>query len=185
MIEDLVQDAESRMKHAVEHTNHDFQTFRTGRANPMMLDRIVVDYQGTSMHINQLANISIPEPRQILIQPWDKSAFVMIEKAIQRSDLGINPTTDSNGIRLIIPELTEDRRKEMVKHLHKRAEEGHVAIRNVRRDVNEHLKREEKEKKVSEDDRKRAEERVQKLTNKFIAEIDALTKRKEAELMEV
>ncbi|MEI6513234.1 MAG: ribosome recycling factor [bacterium] len=185
MVEDLLKDAEKRMQQAVEHASHDFQTFRTGRANPMMLERITVDYFGTPTHLNQLANISVPEPRQILITPWDKSAYPLIEKAIQKSDLGINPMSDSAGIRLNIPPLTEDRRKEMIKQLHKRGEEAHVAIRNVRRDINDHLKAEEKAKKISEDDRKRAEEKVQKVTDKYIEQATQLQKKKEEELLEV
>lgn len=185
MIDDLMKDAEERMKHAVEHAGHEFQTFRTGRANPMMLDRIVVDYHGSPMHINQMANISVPEPRQLLIQAWDRAAVPLIEKAIQKSDLGINPMNDGTGIRLNIPPLTEERRKELVKQLHKRAEESRVAVRNVRRDVDKHLRAEEKGKQYGEDDRRRAEERVQKLTDRYVEQIDNLLKAKETELMEV
>lgn len=185
MISDIVNDAERRMTKAVEAAQHDYTTIRTGRANPALLERVTVDYYGTSMPVNQLATISVPEPRQLLITPWDKSVIPMIEKAIQKSDLGLNPNTDSAGIRLIIPQLTEERRKEFIKLLHKKAEEHRVAVRNIRRDANEELKRAEKAGEVSEDEVHRAQEQIQKLTDKYIEQIDRLTQAKEAELMEV
>ncbi|HET6644893.1 MAG TPA: ribosome recycling factor [Fimbriimonadales bacterium] len=184
-MKDFVNDAKDRMSHAVEATQRDFQTVRTGRATPTMLDRIEVEAYGTAMPINQLANISVPEPRQLLIQPFDKSQTQAIERAIQKSDLGINPITDGTGIRLTIPQMTEERRKEMVRQINARTEEGCVAVRNVRRDAIDHLKRAEKAKEISEDELKRFEVEVQKLTDKFIEEIHALQKKKDAELMEV
>lgn len=184
-MQDFVADAKNRMIHAVEATQRAFSTFRTGRANPTMLDRIHVEMYGTEMPINQLANISVPEPRQLLIQPFDKSSTQAIEKAIQKSDLGINPIVDGHGIRLTIPQMTEDRRKELVKQVHHRAEEGCVAIRNVRRDAIDHLKKAEKAKEISEDELKRLEAEVQKLTDKYCDEVHALQKMKDAELMEV
>lgn len=173
------------MLHAVEATQRDFQTIRTGRANPAMLERIQVEAYGTQMPINQLANISVPEPRQLLIQPFDKGTTQAIERAIQKSDLGINPITDAQGIRLTIPQMTEDRRKDLVKQVHARAEEGCVAIRNVRRDAIDHLKKAEKNKEISEDELKRLESEVQKLTDKYVDEVHELQKHKDAELMEV
>ncbi len=184
-MQDFVSDAKNRMMHAVEATQRDFGTVRTGRANPAMLERIHVEVYGTDMPINQLANISVPEPRQLLIQPFDKTSTQAIEKAIQRSDLGINPIVDGHGIRLTIPQMTEDRRKELVKQIHQRAEEGCVAIRNVRRDAIDHLKKAEKAKEISEDELKRLEVEVQKLTDKYCDEVHALQKKKDAELMEV
>ena len=185
MIADTEKNAEERMVKAVESARHDYATIRTGRANPAMLEPIKVDYYGTPTPVNQLANISVPEPRQLLIAPWDKSAIPLIEKAIQKSDLGLNPNTDGAGIRLIIPALTEERRREYIKQLHKKAEEHRVAVRNIRRDANEHLKQLEKSSDASEDDVKRAQEQIQKTTDKYIEQIDHITKAKEAELMEV
>jgi ribosome recycling factor len=185
MIDDLVKSSEERMVKAVESARHDYTSIRTGRANPAILDSVKVDYYGTLMPISQLANISVPEPRQILIAPWDKTSIPLIEKAIQKSDLGMNPNTDGAGIRLNIPTLTEERRREYIKQLHKKAEEHRVAVRNIRRDVNEHLKALEKSSEASEDEVKRAEEQTQKLTDKYVQQIDQITKAKESELLEV
>jgi len=184
-VDKIVPDAENRMKHAIEAMAHDFGTYRTGRANTAVLERVHVDYYGVETPVNQIANISVPEPRQILIQPYDKSALAAIERAILKSDLGINPVTDSNGIRLNFPAMTEDRRKEMVKQVNARAEQCAVAIRNVRRDANEHLKAAQKNKEISEDDLKQYEAKVQKLTDKYIADAHELQKKKDTELMEV
>jgi ribosome recycling factor len=184
-MKDYVADAKDRMIHAVEATQRDFNTVRTGRASPGMLDRILVDAYGSQMPVNQLANITVPEPRQLLIQPFDRGTTQAIEKSIQKSDLGINPIVDGQGIRLTIPPMTEERRKELVKQIHARAEEGCVAVRNVRRDAIEHLKKAEKGKEISEDELKRHEVEVQKLTDKYVDEIHALQKKKDAELMEV
>jgi ribosome recycling factor len=183
--EEIVKDAEHRMKHAIEAMMHDFGTYRTGRANPMVLERVHVDYYGVETPINQVANISVPEPRQLMITPYDKSSLGAIERAILKSDLGINPSNDGQNIRLNFPQMTEERRKEMVKMVNQRAENACVAIRNVRRDAIDHLKAAEKKKEISEDDLKRLEDRVQKLTDKYVAEAHELQKKKDAELMEV
>lgn len=173
------------MRHAIDAMVHDFSTYRTGRASAAVLERVHVEYYGTETPINQVANVSIPEPRQLLIQPYDKSMIPVIEKAIQKSDLGMNPTTDGNGIRLVFPQMTEERRKEMVKQVNARAEHAAVAIRNVRRDANEHLKALQKNKELSEDDLKGWEAKIQKLTDKYVDEVHVIQKKKDAELMEV
>lgn len=185
MISDVVSDAERRMTKAVDVAQHDFQGIRTGRANPALLDNLVVDFYGSSMPVNQIAAISVPEPRLIVIAPWDKTAVPHIERAIQKSELGLTPMSDGHVVRLNIPTLTEERRKEFIKQLHKKAEEHRVAVRNVRRDANEHMKLLEKGGDVSEDDVHRGQEQMQKLTDKYTEQIDKLTKAKEAELMEV
>jgi ribosome recycling factor len=184
-IETILQDGERRMKHAIEAMTHDFSTYRTGRASPMLLDRIMVDAYGSEMPINQLANISVPEARQLMISPFDKGMLGAIEKAIQKSDLGINPNNDGANIRLNFPQMSEERRKELVKQVNARAEQACVAIRNVRRDAIEHLKALQKNKEISEDDLKSAEVKAQKLTDKYVAEVHELQKKKDAELMEV
>jgi len=173
------------MTKAVEAAQHDYTSIRTGRANPDLLDKVQVDYYGSTMPVNQVANISVPEPRLIVIAPWDKAAIAPIERAIIKSDLGLTPNSDGNVIRLNIPHLTEERRKEMIKVLHKKAEEHRVAVRNIRRDANEELKKLEKSSEVSEDDVRRGQEQMQKLTDKYIEQVDKLTHAKEAELMEV
>lgn len=173
------------MKKAVEVAGHDFASLRTGRANPMILEDIRVDYYGTPTPINQVAGISVPEPRQLLISPWDKTALDPIVKAIQSSDLGLVPQNDGQVVRLNIPYLTEERRKDLIKQLHKKSEDHKVAVRNIRRDANEHLKAKQKASEISEDEEKRAEGDVQKITDKYIAEIDKLTASKETELKEV
>lgn len=173
------------MQKAVEAAQHDFSTIRTGRANPVLLDRITVEAYGTPMHINQLATITAPEPRMLLVSPYDKNILGAIEKAIRNSDLGISPSNDGQVIRLQIPYLTEERRKEFIKILHKKTEDAKIAVRNVRRDANEHLKDLEKKHEISEDENKRTQEQVQKMTDKYIEQIDKLQKAKEQELMEV
>lgn len=181
----IIRDAETRMKHAIDAMVHDFSSYRTGRASTAVLERVHVDYYGVETPVNQMANVSVPEPRQLLIQPYDKSAMAAIERAILKSDLGINPVNDGSGIRLNFPPMTEDRRREMVKQVNGRAEQCAVAIRNVRRDANEHLKGAQKNKEISEDDLKQHEARVQKLTDKYVADAHELQKKKDAELMEV
>ena len=185
MTPEVIKDVEHRMSKAVEAAQHDFSTIRTGRANPVLLDRVTIDYYGTSMHINQLATVTAPEPRLLVIAPWDKKVIPIIEKAIMNSDLGMTPSSDGNVIRLQIPYLTEERRKELIKVLHKKAEDAKVAVRNVRRDANEHLKDMEKKREISEDENKRTQEQVQKITDKYIEQIDKLQKTKEQELLEV
>ena len=185
MISDTVNTAERKMNRAVEVAQEDYTTIRTGRANPALVERVNVDYFGTIMPVNQLATISVPESRQLVIAPWDKSTIPMIERAIQKSDLGLTPSSDGVVIRLNIPQLTEERRKEFIRILHKKAEEHRVAVRNVRRDTNDELKHLEKTSEASEDDVRRAHEQVQKMTDKHIEQIDSLTKAKETELLEV
>lgn len=185
MVEDILQDAERRMKQAIDAMLHDFASYRTGRANPAILERVHVDYYGVESPLNQVANISVPDARQLMITPYDKSMVGPIEKAILKSDLGINPSNDGTAIRLNFPPMTEDRRKELVKQVHGRVEQACVAVRNVRRDANEHLKAAMKNKEIGEDDEKMFETRVQKLTDKFINEAHELQKKKDAELMEV
>jgi len=185
VISDVMNETERKMKKAVEAAQQDYTTIRTGRANPVLLEKVTVDIYGSAMPINQLATVSVPEPRQLVIAPWDKSAIPAIARAIQKSDLGLTPSSDGNVVRLNIPHLTEERRKEMIKLLHKKAEEHRVAVRNVRREANEDLKKLEKAHEASEDDVRRATEQVQKMTDKYIEQIDEITRIKEAELMEV
>ncbi|MCL5104605.1 MAG: ribosome recycling factor [Armatimonadetes bacterium] len=185
MTKEVIQDGERRMQKAVEAAQHDFATIRTGRANPLILEGIKVDYYGTPTPLNQVAGITSPEPRQLLVTPWDRNSLDAIVKAIQASDVGLTPQSDGNVVRLNIPYLTEERRKELIKQLHKRSEEHKVAVRNVRRDTNEHLKAQEKKSEISEDDLKREQDEVQKLTDKYIAEVDKYAAAKEAELKEV
>lgn len=182
---DLAKDAEQKMQKTVEATQHDFSTIRTGRANPSLVDGLVADYYGSPTPINQLAQIGVPEPRQLVITPYDRSAVGAIEKAIKNSDLHINPVNDGASIRLNIPPLTEERRKEFVKLLGKKVEDGKVSIRNIRRDINDQCKALVKKSEASEDDSKRVQDSLQKLTDRFILEIDRIAKAKEAELLEV
>jgi ribosome recycling factor len=184
-IEDLVQDASRRMDKSVEAAQTEFATLRTGRASPTLLDRVQIDYYGQQTPLNQLATISAPEPRLLTIQPFDPNSVSTIERAIQESDLGLTPNNDGKLIRLPIPQLTEERRKELVKVVRHMAEEGKVAVRNVRRDAIHHLKELVDNGEVGSDEEHRAEERVQKLTDDHVHEIDELLKRKEAEIMEV
>jgi len=184
-VESLLKHAEERMEHSIDHLKHDLGGFRTGRANPTLLERIHVDYYGTPTPLTQVANVSVPEARQLLIQPWDRSMLQTIEKAIQKSDLGINPQNDGQVIRLNLPPLTEERRKDLIKQVHKRVEEGRVAVRNVRRDVIEHLRQMQKNKQISEDDLKRFEQQVDKITHKYIELADKAQAAKEQELMEI
>lgn len=185
MIEQSLTEADDKMKKAVDALRRELVGIRTGRATPGLVDHLVVDYYATATPLNQLANITAPEARVILIQPWDRSAVSAIEKAILKSDLGLNPNNDGQVIRLVLPQLTEERRKDLVRVVHKKVEEGRVSIRNVRRDAVEHLKKQEKDKQVSSDDVHRTHEKLQKLTDKYILEVDRLGEDKEAELMEV
>jgi ribosome recycling factor len=184
-IEDLVQDASRRMDKSVEAAQAEFATLRTGRASPALLDRVQIDYYGQQTPLKQLATISAPEPRLLTIQPFDPNSVSTIERAIQESDLGLTPNNDGKLIRLPIPQLTEERRKELVKVVRHMAEEGRVAVRNVRRDAIHHLKELVDNGEVGSDEEHRAEDRVQKLTDEHVHEIDQLLKRKEAEIMEV
>ena len=185
MIDKTLQDAENRMKKTLTNTKNDLGKVRTGRANLSMLDSVKVDYYGSMTPLNQVANLGVPEPRLIVIQPWDKSMLGTIEKAIQKADLGITRNNDGNVIRLPIPRLTEERRKDLVKVLHKMAEDGKVAIRNIRRDAIEDFRDAEKKSDISEDDKFAAEEEIQELTDTFVKKIDDLIKLKEKEVMEV
>ncbi len=182
---DLAKDAETKMKKTIDSTQADFSTLRTGRASAALLDGIAADYYGSPTPLNQLATISIPDARQLLITPYDRSTLPAIEKAIKTSDININPINDGGALRLNIPPLTEDRRKEFVKTLGKKAEEGRVSVRNIRRDANDAAKALVKKGEASEDESKRAQDGLQKLTDKYIAEVERITKVKEAELLEV
>ena len=185
MMDDLIQDAVRRMDKSVETTQHEFNSIRTGRASAALLDHVQVDYYGTPTPLNQLATINVPEPRMLTVQPFDPSSLKSIEKAIMESDLGLTPSNDGKIVRLPIPQLTEERRKELVKVVKHLAEEGRVAVRNVRRDVMHDLKELVKNGDVGDDEERRAEDRVQKLTDEHVAKIEDLLKRKEAEIMEV
>jgi ribosome recycling factor len=184
-VEELMQDAARRMDHSLEHTMNEFNTVRTGRASAALLDRIVIDYYGQETPLKQLATINVPEPRMLTIQPFDPGAMKAIEKAIQESDLGLTPSNDGKLIRLPIPQLTEERRKELVKVVRHLAEEGRVAVRNVRRDVMHHLKELVSNGEVGADEEHRGEERLQKLTDEHVKSIDEALKHKEAEILEV
>ena len=183
-MKELLKETEEKMKKSTDRLAHEFTTIRAGRANPHVLDRITVDYYGTPTPLQQVANISVPEARMIQIQPWEASLVKEIEKAIMMSDLGINPSDDGRVIRLVFPELTEDRRKELVKEVKKKAEGAKVAIRNIRRDANDAFKKLAKE-DVSEDEIKELEEQTQKLTDKYIKEVDQMVDVKSKEIMTV
>jgi ribosome recycling factor len=177
--------ATDRMNGAVDALKKDFAAIRTGRASLSLLDGIAVDYYGTSTPLNQVATLGIPDPRQITIQPWEQKLIPEIEKAILKSGLGLTPTNDGKVIRLNIPPLTEERRKELVKVAKKRAEEARVAVRNIRRDINDEIKKSEKEQHLSEDDVKRLQDEIQKITDSYIAKVEEVLQHKEKEIMEV
>jgi ribosome recycling factor len=185
MIKDILRDAEEKMQKSVEYLTKDLAALRAGRANPAMVEKIMVDYYGEPTPINQLGNITIPEARLLVIQPWDKSIIPDIEKAIFRSDLGITPSNDGNVIRMAIPQLTEERRKELVKVVKKKGEETKVAIRNIRRESNDMLKMSEKEKMISEDENKKGMDEIQKFTDKYVKNVDQVLQSKEKDVMEV
>ncbi len=183
MISDLLAEAEHKMGMAVDHVAGEFSTVRTGRANPQLLHRITVDYYGTPTPLQQLATISVPEPRLLVVQPFDKSTVNDIERAIQQSDLGLNPSNDGNVIRIAFPPLTEERRKELIRLVRHMAEEGRVAVRNVRRHIKSDMEALHGE--ISDDDIRRGEDELQKLTDKYVGKIDSLLHNKEEELLEV
>lgn len=185
MISDLKKNTESRMSKSIDSLTESLQSIRAGRANTSLLDRIYVDYYGQQSPLNQVAGLSAPEARLLAIQPWDATLIPEIEKAIQKSDLGITPSNDGKIIRLVIPQLTEERRKDLTKLVGKYAEEAKVSIRNIRRDAMEDIKKAEKAKEISEDDRKTYEEDIQKLTDKYIKDVDGVAADKEKELMEI
>ena len=184
-LKEIYHQAEDKMKKCVEASTHELASIRTGKATTALLDTIRVDYYGQHVPLNQVGTVSAPEARLLTIQPWEKTVIPEIVKAIQKSELGLNPQSDGNVIRLPIPPLTEERRKDLAKLVHKLAEEGKVAIRNVRRDAIEHIKKIEKEKKISEDDSKKAQKHIQELTDKFSESVDKLIAAKEKEVMEV
>lgn len=184
-VKDVEANARSRMEKAVADLQHAMATIRTGRASVSLLDHIRVDYYGTPTPINQLANLHVPEPTLITVQPWDVSQIGAIEKAIRASDLGLNPANDGKLVRIPIPPLNEERRKELVKHLHTVAEDHRVAIRNIRRDCNEAVKKLLKDKKITEDDDKRAHDEIQKLTDGYMEKLDQAARGKEKEILEI
>ncbi len=185
MADDIISAAEVNMKKTLDVVKREFSSLRAGRATPDLLSKVVVNYYGTPTPITQMANISAPEARLLIIQPWDKSTLPEIEKAIMKSDLGLSPSSDGTVVRLAIPQLTEERRKELVKVVKKKSEEGRVAIRNIRRDANDSLKDKEKKGELREDELHRLQEEVQKLTDRIIKEIEQLTAKKEQEIMQV
>ncbi len=185
MIKDILTDAEDRMEKVEKILVSDLASLRAGRATPSLLDNIMVDYYGTPTPVNQTANISCPEPRLIVIQPWDKNNIGAIEKGILKSDLGITPVNDGTVIRLAIPAMTEERRKELVKQCSKKTEDSKVAVRNIRRDANDSIKALEKGKEISEDESKKGLDDAQKLTDKFIKRLDEVLENKEKEIMEI
>ena len=185
MIDETLRDAESRMDKAVEHTREEFAAIRTGRAHPAMFAQITADYYGTPTPLQQLASFQVPEPRTVIISPYDQGAKGAIEKAIRESDLGVNPSDDGKVLRITLPELTEERRKEYIKLAKSKAEEGRVAVRGVRRGAKQTLDRAEKDSEISEDDNTGAEKRLDALTKKHVEVIDEALKHKEAELLDV
>ncbi len=185
MIEDNLREAETKMQKSLEALGKEILTIRTGRASPGLIDRIPVEYYGNPTPLNQLASITAPEPRLIVIQPWDRTVITAVEKALQKSELGLNPANDGQVIRVPIPPLNEERRREYVRLVKRYAESAHVAVRNIRRDQMEKIKAAEKAKQVSTDDAKRASERLQKVADRYIAKVDEAAARKEAEIMEV
>ncbi len=184
-VETALRDADHKMKRAIDVTREEMSGVRTGRASPAILNRLTVDYYGAPTPLNQLASFSVPEPRLLVIQPFDRNAMSQIERAIMQSDLGLTPSNDGNVIRLAFPPLTEERRKELIKLVRERAEEGRVAIRNVRRHSKDELERLQKGGEISEDDLNRSEKELQKLTDRYVGEIEELLGHKEKELMEV
>ncbi|WAA13575.1 ribosome recycling factor [Fervidibacillus halotolerans] len=185
MTKQVIDNAKNKMQKAIQAFSRELTTIRAGRANASLLDKITVDYYGVPTPINQLASISVPEARMLVIQPYDKSIVGEVEKAILKSDLGLNPTNDGSLLRIVIPPLTEERRKELVKIVKKESEEAKVAVRNIRRDANEELKKLEKNGEITEDDLRRFTDEVQTITNDHIGKIDQLMKEKEKEILEV
>jgi len=185
MIGDILSETSTKMGKAIEATKREMATIRTGRATPAIVDHIKVDYYGVPTPLSQIVTISVPEARLLLIQPWDRQTLSSIEKAILKSDLGLNPTNDGNVIRLKIPQLTEERRRELIRVVRKRVEDGRVALRNIRRSALEEIRELERKKEISQDEQKRAQGRLQELTDSFIEEVDKVGSDKEAELLEV
>jgi len=185
MINDVMNDAEVRMGKAIDALRRDLASIRTGRASPTLVERLQVDYYGSSTPLNQLAGISVPEPRLLVIQPWDRGSMAAIEKAIMKSELGLNPTNDGQVVRIAIPPLTEERRKQLVKLVHGHVEDAKVALRNIRRDAVTHVKELLSEKLIGEDDERRAEHQVDDITKRFVADAERVGQAKEQEVLEV
>ncbi|HXD11311.1 MAG TPA: ribosome recycling factor [Anaerolineales bacterium] len=185
MIKDILTDAEHRMRSAIQVLHDDLAGIRTGRASPALVEKLPIEYYGSPTPLQQLASISVPEPRSLMIKPFDATTLKVIEKAIQSSDLGLNPNSDGKVIHLNLPPLNEERRRDLVKQVHHRLEEGRIAVRNIRRDAHNDMRDFEKEKLISEDDLERGEEDLQKLTDRFIEEIGEQGRKKEIEIMEV
>lgn len=185
MIDDLMTEAELKMSAAVEHTRSEFSKIRTGRANPGLITDLMVDYYGAPTPLQQVAGVSVPEPRMLLVSPYDQQALKNIERAIAKADLGLNPSNDGKVIRVVFPELTEERRKEFVRLARERAEEGRVAIRNIRRGAKNDISKLKEESEISEDDERRADKALQDVTDRYVGEVDALLANKEKELLEV
>lgn len=181
----VLKKADERMNRRIDHLNNEFAAIRAGRANPAVLDKVVVDYYGAPTPVNQLAAVSVTEARTLMIQPWDVSVLSPIERAIQMSDIGINPQNDGKSLRMVFPPLTEERRKEIVKDIKELAEEAKIGVRNVRRDTVDKFKTMKKDGEITEDDLKQAEKKTQELTDKFIKEIDALAEKKQKEVMSI
>jgi ribosome recycling factor len=181
----MFKDLEERMSKTIEALRHELATIRTGRANAMLLDHVRVPYYGSDVPVSQVGSISVPEPRMLLISPWEKSVLEDIEKAILNADLGVTPSNDGEVIRIVLPELTEERRKEFVKQARSMSEKSKVSIRNFRRDANDEVKRQVKEEGLSEDEAKRLQDEIQKITDKFVAEVDAVVEKKEQDILTV
>lgn len=184
-ISEIKEQTTSKMTKSIEALRVELATVRAGRATPSLLEKVMVEYYGTPTPVTQVASVTVPEPRMIVIQPWEENLIKDIEKAIMKSDLGLNPNSDGVAIRLNLPQLTEERRKELVKVVHKKSEDARIVVRNIRRDANDSLKKLEKAKEITEDEIKKATEEIQKLTDKFIKEVDAVMANKEKEVMEV
>ena len=185
MVEDIKQDAETRMRKSIDAFTNELSKLRTGRAHTSLLDHVMVSYYGSDVPVNQVANVSVGDARSLVVQPWEKQMVPTIEKAIMNSNLGLNPVTAGEVIRVPLPALTEERRREMTRVVRQEAEQARVAVRNIRRDANQNFKELVKEKEITEDEERKAEDSVQKLTDRFVAEIDEILKGKEADLMEV
>ncbi|GAK02027.1 ribosome recycling factor [Geomicrobium sp. JCM 19037] len=185
MSSEVMQDAKTRMQKAVDALHRELATLRAGRANPALLDKVLVSYYGMDTPLNQIATVSVPEGRLLVVSPFDKSSIAEIEKAIQKADLGLTPNNDGSVIRITIPALTEERRKELAKLVRKYAEDARVSVRNIRRDGNDQLKKQEKDGDITEDESRRAQDDVQKLTNDFVKAVDEAAEAKEEEIMEV
>lgn len=185
MIDDIIKDAKTRMAKSVETLRHDLTKLRTGRAHTSLLDHITVDYYGSEVPLKQVANVSVEDARTLTVTPWEKPMVAVIEKAIIKSDLGLNPNTAGTVMRIPLPPLTEERRRDMIRIVRQEAEGAKVAVRNIRRDANNDFKELLKEKEISEDEERRAQDQIQKLTDQFVADIDKVTQAKEAELMEI